>query len=58
MPLAGEDPDVVLDLQGIFTTPYDRAGYDYSLDYGYPIEPPLKGDDSDWVGLLLDAIHK
>ena len=58
VPLAGEDPDVVLDLQGIFTTLYDRAGHDYSLDYRGAIEPPLKGDDADWVGPLLDAIHK
>lgn len=41
IPLAGPDPDVVLDWQGIFGIVYDRAGYDYSLDYRHPITPPL-----------------
>lgn len=39
VPLAGEDPDVTLDLQAIFTTVYDRAGYDYVLDYRRALEP-------------------
>jgi hypothetical protein len=42
VPLAGDDPDVLLDLQAAFTTTYDRAGYDYALDYGLPVEPPLE----------------
>ena len=33
VPLADGDPDVPLDLQAAFTTTYDRAGYDYALDY-------------------------
>lgn len=33
IPLKGKDPDVVVDLQSVLNTVYDRAGYDYSLDY-------------------------
>ena len=31
IPLTDGDPDVSLDLQTVFTTTYDRAGYDYAL---------------------------
>ena len=41
IPLAGSDPDVKLDLQQVFTLVYDRAGYDYGLDYQQPVTPPL-----------------
>ena len=53
IPLAGEDPDVDLDLQAAFTTTYDRAGYDYSLDYSRSVEPPLEPATADWVQLLI-----
>ncbi len=41
IPLAGNDPDVMLDLQQAFTLVYDRAGYDYALDYKQPVTPAL-----------------
>ena len=41
IPLAGSDPDVKLDLQQAFTLVYDRAGYDYALDYQQPVAPAL-----------------
>jgi hypothetical protein len=41
IPLAGNDPDVQLDLQQAFTLVYDRAGYDYALDYQQPLTPAL-----------------
>ncbi len=41
IPLAGDDPDVKLDLQQAFTLVYDRAGYDYSLEYQQPVIPAL-----------------
>ena len=41
IPLAGSDPDVKLDLQQAFTLVYDRAGYDYALDYQQAVTPPL-----------------
>jgi len=49
VPLAGSDPEVPLDLQTAFTAVYDRAGYDYSLDYRHPVEPPLTDEDAAWV---------
>ena len=53
IPLAGDDPDVPLDLQAAFTTTYDRAGYDYALDYRRPVEPPLGPATADWLRSLL-----
>jgi len=53
VPLAGDDPDVPLDLQAAFTTTYDRAGYDYALDYRRPVEPPLDPATADWVRSVL-----
>jgi hypothetical protein len=47
IPLAVEDPDVTLDLQAALTTTYDRAGYDYALDYSRPVAPPFEAADAD-----------
>ena len=49
VPLGGEDADVPLDLQSVFTLLYDRAGYDYSLDYTLPVSPPLSAADAAWT---------
>ena len=53
IPLAEGDPDVSLDLQAIFDTTYDRAGYDYALNYQKPIEPPLTESQQAWVAEFL-----
>ena len=53
VPLARDDPDVALDLHPIFNTVYDRAGYDYSLDYRRPIEPPLSDADTAWAKQIV-----
>ncbi len=53
IPLAEGDPDISLDLQKAFTLAYDRAGYDYSLDYGREVEPPLDDEDSSWAAAIL-----
>jgi hypothetical protein len=53
VPLAGDDPDVVLELQPAFTTTYDRAGYDYALNYGRPVDPPLGSDVAEWAQAML-----
>ena len=49
IPLADADPDIYLDLQSVFTTVYDRAGYDYSLDYSLDPVPPVSENDSTWI---------
>jgi len=56
IPLAGDDPDVLLDLQAVFTTVYDRAGYDYSLDYRRAPDPALSDADASWGQGLLSAL--
>jgi len=53
VPLKSGDPDVPLDLQAAFTTVYDRARYDLSLNYGLDLQPPLGDDDDAWVRGLL-----
>ncbi len=53
IPLADDDPDTPLDLQAVFTTVYDRAGYDYGLDYRRPVDPPLAEADSAWAQAIL-----
>jgi hypothetical protein len=55
IPLAGQDPDVQLDLQQAFTSVYDRGGYDYSLDYSRQLRPALREVDVAWVGELLKS---
>jgi hypothetical protein len=55
IPLAGNDPDVVIDLQAVFNMTYDRAGYDYSLDYNRPVTPALNEADAGWVDETLRA---
>ena len=53
IPLADADPDVLLDLQEVFNLVYDRAGYDYSLDYHAPPDPPLDPVRAAWVQQVL-----
>ena len=52
IPLTDGDPDVTLDLQTVFTTTYDRAGYDYdyALHYERPVDPPLEANQLHWAG--------
>jgi len=53
IPLAGDDPDVHVDVQQVFTSTYDGAGYDYSLPYGQPIDPPLPEADAAWAAEIV-----
>lgn len=55
VPLAGENPDVWLNLQLAFTTVYERAAYAYSLDYRQPVQPPLNETDAAWVRQVVQA---
>lgn len=53
VPLSGEDPDVVLDLQACFNRRYDEAASARRLNYqGDPV-PPLEPDDAEWADRLL-----
>jgi len=53
VPLAGGDPDVHLDLQDVFTTIYERAAYEDSIDSGAELRPPLGVEDAAWVREIL-----
>ena len=38
-----------IDLQETFNTGYDRAGYDYSIDYERPLDLKLDEAEMTWV---------
>jgi hypothetical protein len=52
IPLKRGDPDVPLGLQTVFTTVYDRARYDLTLDYAARLSPPLGKADAAWAKRL------
>lgn len=49
VPLAGKDPDVVVDLQQIFSSVYERARYLETLDYHLAVLPALREADEIWA---------
>lgn len=53
VPLANDDPDVVLDLQGVFDRCYDAGGYARRVNYRREPPTPLQGDDATWADALL-----
>ncbi len=58
IPLSRGDREASLDLQAVFDSVYDRAGYDYSLDYRQPIQPPLDKANAKWVREVLKALSR
>lgn len=53
VPLAGEDPDAVLDLQAAFDRCYDEGAYARRLDYQGQPPAPLRSADETWADGLL-----
>lgn len=49
VPLAGGDPDVLLDLQLAFNRVYREGPYLRAVDYTQPPEPPLNEADTAWA---------
>jgi hypothetical protein len=49
LPLAHGDPDVMVDLQAVLDTVYDRAGYDRLLNYAAPLVPAVGAEAQRWV---------
>ena len=43
------ETEVSIDLQAAFAAVYDRAGYDYSLDYARAVVPPLDESTAAWA---------
>jgi hypothetical protein len=51
VPLRPPDPDVLLDLGGVFATAYDRGRYARSIDYAAPLGAgvALSPEDRAWA---------
>jgi hypothetical protein len=58
VPLDQREPAATLDVQAACTTSYDRAGYDYSLDYDADVHPALSDADREWVRATLRAVRE
>ena len=57
IPLAGDDPDVPLNLQEVFSLVYDRAGYDYTLRYDQPLDPALDEPAASWAREVVQVLQ-
>jgi hypothetical protein len=54
VPLRAPDPDVLLPLNEIVATVYERGGYDAQIDYHQPVPPPpLTAEEAAWVETVL-----
>ena len=53
IPLAGNDSDVVLDVQAVLEKAYEDGCYEDRIDYHKPCRPPLAAADTAWVKKLL-----
>lgn len=53
VPLREPDPDVVLDLQAVFTRCYDNGGYEDFVDYHRPPPVSLSSEEMVWLESLL-----
>ena len=54
IPLAGNDPDVGLDIRAALEQAYDAGSYGQRIDYSQPCQPPLSADNQAWVGQLVE----
>ncbi len=53
VPLREPDPDVMVDLQAVFTQCYDDGGYEDFIDYRQPPPVALSPEEAAWVDGLL-----
>lgn len=49
IPLAVEDPDVLLDLQAVIAQAHEDGSYRDRIDYQSPCLPPLTPEDQEWA---------
>jgi hypothetical protein len=56
VPLAGDDPDVPLDIQAGIARVYEAGEYGAVLNYRKPCEPPLSPEDQAWADELTTAV--
>ena len=57
IPLKREDGEVTLNLQEVFDTVYERAGYDYSIHYDRLADLRFEEADQRWAKELLLAAN-
>ncbi len=55
VPLASDDPDVVLDLQAVVEKAYEAGSYRDLLPYDQPCRPPLDAEDQAWANERIAA---
>jgi hypothetical protein len=55
IPLKKDDAEAPLDLQQVFTTVYDRARYQLSLNYKADLRTPLNQADAQWMRQLTSS---
>jgi hypothetical protein len=53
VPLADDDPDVVLDVQAVLEQTYEAGSYRERLRYDRPCVPPLSAEDQTWADGLI-----
>jgi hypothetical protein len=58
VPLATDQRDLILDLQGVFAHSYDHAGFDFRIDYTREPGVFLYGEDRRWLAELLRRTHE
>jgi hypothetical protein len=56
LPLREEDIEPIVNLPELLTSVYDRAGYDYRIDYDRDPLPSLSKENQVWAKELLQAI--
>jgi hypothetical protein len=55
VPLAENDPDVILDVQAVLAQTYEAGSYALRIHYDQPCLPPLHPDDQAWANQLIQA---
>lgn len=58
IPLAGNDPDVLFDLQSIIARVYEAGSYQDELAYDAPCVPPLAPEDQAWADQLIQQARQ
>lgn len=55
IPLSHPDPDIRLDLAGVFAATFRRGRYERSIDYGLPLNLALATEDRAWAESIAQA---
>jgi hypothetical protein len=53
VPLAGGDPDVMLDLQKAFSDIWEYSAYSLRVQYDKPLKPPARPEDEVWIKEII-----